>query len=281
MIIKGPQATALVKDAVVLDLGDLSRQAERLKEAAQARADQILREAREEAARLTAEAEGKGLEEGRARGFQEGYEQGVAQGRADALNQAKAELQRVQKLWQQAAGEVEAQRVALERDGRQAVLHLALRMAEKLVHRVVEVDETVIIDQLAHALGHVLRPVDVTVRINPTDRPVLEAAMPELLADFAQFKHVRLVDDAVIGPGGCVVSYGQGRVDATVETQLERIVRLILPGGMPVAHDATRDAVRPSNELAVNNDRNAHDGDSDGDGDASNADENPNPRHET
>jgi len=239
----------------VLDLGDLARQAERLKAAARAQADQIIQAARDEAARIIASAEAQGLEQGRARGHAEGYQQGLEQGRTEALQQTKAELDRVREVCRQTAGELETRRQDIDRDARQAVLQFALRMAEKVVHRVIEVDETVIVDQLANALSHVLRPVDVAVRINPSDRAVLEAAMPELLAEFAQFQHVRIIDDPVIGPGGCVVTYGQGRVDATIETQMDRIVHLMLPGGTSIADESHGDEARTPDGTGANEDQ--------------------------
>jgi flagellar biosynthesis/type III secretory pathway protein FliH len=102
-------------------------------------------------------------------------------------------------------------------------------LAEKLVHRVIQIDPTVIVDQVANALAHVLQTMDVTVRVSPADRPVLEEAMPELLAEFGHLKHVRIVDDPEITPGGCIVSYGQGQIDTTLDTQLTRLVELMLP----------------------------------------------------
>jgi len=67
------------------------------------------------------------------------------------------------------------------------------------------------------------------VRINPQDRPVLEGAMPQLVAEFSHLKNIRLVDDPEIGAGGCVLVYGQGQIDSTIDTQLRRVVELMLP----------------------------------------------------
>ena len=122
------------------------------------------------------------------------------------------------------------------------MLQLALRLAEKLVHRVIEVDPSVVVDQLAQALTHVLRPVHVTVSINPADRELLNEAMSQLLAEFTHLRHIELVDDPQVSAGGCIVSYGQGQVDADIDTQLERVINLMLPAvddavGDPHVHD--------------------------------------------
>lgn len=251
-LIKATDAAPLIKDAIVLDLGDLGRQATRLKEAALTKAQQIVRDAQSEARRLTQQSHGLGLEQGRSEGFAKGLEEGRAQGRAEALKQASEQLRRLQENWTRAAAEWDRQRQDMDRQAREAVLALAVRMGEKLTHRLVEIDPTVVVDQVAMALGHVLRPLDVTVRIHPEDRPVMEEALPQLLAEFAQLKHVRLMDDPAVGRGGCVLTYGQGRVDATIDTQLRRVVELLIPDDVQVRETPS---VRPEGGPASADDR--------------------------
>lgn len=240
-VIKSNHASTLLREAIVLDLGDLGKQAERLKQAARTKAQRIISDAQRQAQQRVADARDMGFEQGQAEGFQKGYQDGLAEGRTEALAQAGEQLAQVEAMWRQSAGELEAMRERIQRQAGHAVLKLALGMAEKLVHRVVEVDQTVIVDQLAAALSHVLKPVDVTVRINPDDRTILEQAMPQLLADFAHFRHIRLVDDATLSAGGCVVNHGQGRIDASLEKQLERVIETMLPAGMVVADDPQPD----------------------------------------
>lgn len=239
-VIKQHSARPMVKDAIVLDLGDLGRQAAKLKADAQARAKQILDDAAAEAQRLLEGAAAKGQEEGYAAGHTEGLAKGHEAGRAEALQQLSAQLTELQQQWGAALDQWQAHRDQAERQTRQQVLDFALKVAAKLVHRVVEVDRTVIIGQLAGALDHVLRPLDVTVRIHPDDRPLLHEATPELLGRFKNVTHIELVDDPAITPGGCVLSYGQGEADATIETQLARLVKTMVPD--PPAEHVVDDA---------------------------------------
>jgi flagellar biosynthesis/type III secretory pathway protein FliH len=39
-----------------------------------------------------------------------------------------------------------------------------------------------------------------------------------------------LAEDEAIGRGGCVVATADGHIDATLRTQLDRIVQTLLPG---------------------------------------------------
>jgi flagellar assembly protein FliH len=228
-VIKASQSGPLLKEAIVLDLGDLGRQGERIRAAAEARTRQIIEAGQKEAARLVAGAREEGLREGRAEGLAQGLAQGRAQGRAEAFQQSTEQLKLLQEAWAAAMKEWDGQREAMERDARLAVLELAIKLAEKLTRRRVEVDPTLVVEQVRVALRHVLRPLDVTLRIHPEDRTVVEEAMPRLTAEFPHFPHIQLADDPLVGRAGCVVSYGRGRIDATLDTQLRRIVELLLP----------------------------------------------------
>jgi flagellar assembly protein FliH len=244
-LIKASQSAPLLKDAIVLDLGDLSRQAVALREAAEAKARQIISGAQAEGRRQTADAHEQGLVQGRAEGLKQGLDEGRRQGRAEALQQSAEQLKAIAQSWSAAAAKWEEQRETLHRQARTAVLELALKLGEKVTHRVIEVDRTAVVDQLAEVLSHILRPMDLSIHINPADRPALEEGLPQLMAEFQQFKHIRLMDDPAVGSAGCVVHCGQGRIDATVETQLQRIVELLLPKDTAVKeppatdHDAT------------------------------------------
>lgn len=228
-IIKQQQTRPLIRDAVVLDLGDLGRQAARLKEAAQARAAQILREAREEAKRLTDAAEQTGYEAGHAEGLARGLEDGKAQGHAEALAAGAQQVQQVTARFEAVAQEWETHRTEFEREARSAVLTFALRFARRVTHRVIETDPGVVVDQVAAALGRVLEPTDVTIRVHPEDRATLDEVLPDLLAGLSHLQKVELADDESVGRGGCKLALRGGEVDASIETQIRRIVEAILP----------------------------------------------------
>ena len=115
-------------------------------------------------------------------------------------------------------------------DGRViAKVPVAVKLAEKVVRRVPSIDPTVVVDQVAEAIDYVARPCDVTVRIHPDDQPLVAEAMPMLVEQFANIEHVNLTTDETITRGGCTVSFGQGRIDATLDTQLDRIAEAMLP----------------------------------------------------
>jgi len=233
-------------EAVVLDLGDLRQQAEKMRAQARAEADRMLNEARAEAERLTAEATQKGHDAGYRQGYDEGHAAGLKQGHDEALQKTREQLNQLQQAWVDAAGQWDNQRRTMLLDARQSVLELAIAIAERILKRAPQVDRALVIDQVAAALEQITRPADVQLRIHPDDRPLLSEALPELIKTSDQLEHVHLVDDPEIAPGGCRVTYGKGAIDATLATQLDRITQALLPGHATPNDSTTPDEPEPS-----------------------------------
>ena len=232
VIIKSEHATTLLKDAIVMDLGDVARQARAIRESAEAKANNLIQEAQAqvESLRRTAhdESAAKGYQEGFDKGLEEGRQQGHQAGHQEAVKVAGEALNRIQQAWTDAMQQWDASRQDIERELRRTVVTFAICFAQKIVHRAIEVNPDVVVDQLTEVLSHVLRPMDVVVRVCHEDRAVLEEAMPRLLSDFSLVNHIDLVEDESVSRGGCVVSYGQGQIDASMETQLKRLTELMM-----------------------------------------------------
>jgi type III secretion protein L len=181
-----------VVPAAVLDAGG---QARSLLAAARQQADQLLAEARAEAAAVRATAH----ESTRAT-LEAEFTTLLVAARADAERVRAAALP--------------------------AARGLAVRMAEKILGRALELNDDVVTGIAARALASArTRAGVVTLRIHPGDRAAVEAARPELAARLAAAVELRVVDDPTVSRGGCVVDTPAGRLDARLETQLAALER--------------------------------------------------------
>ena len=233
-LIKRDSAIELSKGAVVLDLGDLRRQGYAILQAAQARADAVLADAKTERERLVTGAAAEGRTEGLAQGLADGHRQGMEQGRSAAQAEHRESLEKLTKGWTTALAAFEQSRERMLEEARRDVLRLAVAVATKVTKRAVTLDDRVATEQLAAVLRLVLRPTRLIVSINPADRAVLEAAAPALAKTFPAATHIELVDEPSLGRGSCVArlaDQGQaaGEIDASIDTQLDRIVEALLP----------------------------------------------------
>ena len=237
-LLKQERALPHLKDAVVLDLGDLAAQGRRVIEAARERAGEILAEARRDAAELTAVAAEEGRAAGHAEGQVAGHAEGLAAGHAEAVKSLRSEAEPLNQALQAALDGWNVQRRAFEDAAQTDVLRLAVALGAKVVHRHVDVDSSVVADQVAAALRRVLEATDVRLRIHPDDRPVLAATLPDLLAGLTHLSHVELIDDADVGRGGCAADLPDGGgVDASIDVQLQRIAEALLPSSEAPGRD--------------------------------------------
>lgn len=164
-------------------------------------------------------------EELRQRVYAEGFEHGRLAGAEEARQALEAplqqqlddEAQRLATLFHQAQAELAQldDRLALQ------VLELACDLARQVVRRElsqpVEPLKAVVHEALALAVQDG-RPA--TVRLHPSDLELLQ----DRLSDTLQAQQIKLVGDASLTPGGCIVEAAQGNVDATVERRWQRAV---------------------------------------------------------
>jgi flagellar assembly protein FliH len=228
-LIKSSNARGLLKDAVVLDLGDIQRQADALLERARREAERIVADARAESQQLIDSASETGREEGLQSGLEEGREQGRRVGREEVIESLKTQLGELISNWQNALEQWERDREEMLLAAREDVLAFAFALGQKVTHRIIEADPTVVQDQLAEALSLLSRPSAVTITINPADREHVEQVLDELVTVCGACEHAELRDDSSIARGGCVLRTSGGEVDATIDTQLARIAEALLP----------------------------------------------------
>ncbi|MCH8209855.1 MAG: hypothetical protein IIB99_00645 [Planctomycetes bacterium] len=228
-LIKNTTAGPLPKGTSVFNLGDLARESKHVLQEAKQKAQQIMRRAEEEAAKLVDSATDRGFAEGKDQGLAQGREEGRQAGRAEAIAEFTPQLTDLQVAFNAALAHWETDRNSMLLAAREDVLRLALAVAEKVTYRIIQTDSTVIGDQLAEALALLVAPRAVTVAVAPQDRALVEAMLPDLIDKISTCTHAAIRDDPSVTPGGCVISTGAGRIDATIERQIQRIVDTLLP----------------------------------------------------
>ncbi|MGD9689587.1 MAG: FliH/SctL family protein [Phycisphaerales bacterium] len=247
-MLKLPNPASLPKDAVVLDLGDLHRQGEAILAQARDRAGQIVAQARAERERLMATAAAEGRAAGHAEGLAEGRAEGRELGRTEALGEQRETLTRLAGAWTGVLERFVEQRERLLADGRREVVRLAAAIASRVVKRFVRLNPDVVVDQVGAAIAMVTRPARLVVAVHPEDRTMVEEALPAIAHAAQSARHVELVNDPALERGSCVARVldlvgadaGAGRgaageaaggmIDATLRTQLDRMVEALLPG---------------------------------------------------
>ena len=213
----------------LIDLGDLSRQSNQLLEVAQIEAKQIIKEAKEKAEKIIEGASEKGFAQGKEQGSIDGREEGLDKGRKEALEQFTPELVELKTSFSKAIVNWEDERNQLYQEARDDVIEFAMTMAKKITHRLVQTDSTIIKDQIVEALALLAEPTSALVSVAPQDRQTIDSILPEILQQIKNCTHIELKEDQALTPGGCIITTKQGSIDATIEKQIDRIVKTICP----------------------------------------------------
>lgn len=233
-LIPAAETDTVLRSAIVLDLGDIAAQGEKLKAQAQREAERIVAEARAERARLVEGAAEEGRRAGFAQGVAEGRAEGERQGREAAAAEAAAQLESVQAGFEGALGAFEAAREGMLREARADLLQLAMAIARRITRRMIEVDAEAAARQLEAALEHVAAGSSLVIEVSAREREAALAAIPAIGARAgggAGSAHVEVVSREDLAPGDVVVrARGGGEVDARIEAQLERLAAQLVPG---------------------------------------------------
>lgn len=158
-----------------------------------------------------------GLREGRGQGLQEGRDTGYAEGYAQGQQAARAEAEQLQRIAQACAEAIEG----FEAQAGDALLSLALRVAEQVLRSTLQAEPERILDLVRDVLQvdgsqqGVLR-----LRLNPADLDLVD----HYLQQDATVSQWRLLADPAIERGGCIVETALGNIDATLQTRWQRVV---------------------------------------------------------
>ena len=229
-VIKRSDASDAANGAVVLNLGDLAAEGRRIRQRAQQDAHQVRLEAEAERRRLIKGAVEEGRRAGHEQGLRAGRDEGREQGRREARAEAAARLQTLDAAWAKALEAMNSAQVDWQSAARASVLNLALEIARRVTHRVVEVDRLAVEGPLTQAIALVAQGTRPVICVNPADEDAVRECLPRLARRLDAAREAELSIEERVTRGSCVVrTAGGAEIDADLETQLERIVSALKP----------------------------------------------------
>lgn len=158
----------------------------------------------------------EGFAQGREQGRAAGHQEGLAQGHTEGAAQAREIAARIDGL----AGTCATALDTLEQEAGQALIRLATRMAERILHAQLQTHP----EHILALVGDVLQTTTgqeaaLTLRLHPLDLELVQQHLPRGTGP-ARYE---LTADEQISRGGCIVETAGGCVDATLETRWLRV----------------------------------------------------------
>lgn len=155
----------------------------------------------------------------------EAHARGVAEGRAAAAQELEVERARIAATVQAIAGLRRGVLDAAERD----VMHLAVSMARRVLHREVQLDPDILLSMAHVALGRLGHRAVATVHLHPAD--LASAAVARPIPD-----GLTVVADAEVPRSGCRLVSASGEIDLGVDAQMSELSRVLLGESTGASH---------------------------------------------
>lgn len=197
--------------AAAFNLDDVVHKANVYLEDVQRQADQIRAAAHQEAVDIRRRAEQQGQQDALA-AVDQVLEERVA-----------AEMKTILPALQSLVRETEALKHSWQLYWQQSALHVARRIAEKIVRSELRQRPELAEEMLAAALALAVGSSDVVIRLHPADRATLGDASGPVSQVLSRLAPVEFIEDATLSPGSCRIDTRHGRIDADLATQLDRI----------------------------------------------------------
>lgn len=226
-LIKSTSAPAAA--AQPFSMRDIETHAKGILMRARQQADQLLQAAQVEAEFLRQKARQEGHHQGKQEGLAQGLEEGRQSGYQQALTEHQASLTETVNMLVQILTDLDASRHRLESEALTEVINLSTAIARRVTKRQGLIDPAALEANVHEAMKLVVQSKDVRIAIHPSQRVVLNEALPRLQLDWPQLEHVAVVEDASLSPGGCKIYCRQGEVDADLDGQLDRVIDELLP----------------------------------------------------
>jgi flagellar assembly protein FliH len=166
--------------------------------------------------------------------FAKGYAQGERAGSEAAATRADGMLRRLA----QTVEELASVRGEIIRRTERQTIQLVLAISERIVHREISLDRTLLLGMARAALDRLGEYGSATIRLHPDD---FNAICSKTNIESGP---VQIVADPVVTRGGCLVQSDFGFMDAGPDAQFRELARSLLSdAGAPQEADATNGIV--------------------------------------
>jgi flagellar assembly protein FliH len=148
-----------------------------------------------------------------------GLQKGQEEGRKMAIKKAEPLFDAMRK----SIDELSNARTAMLDRHREQILEILILIAEKVIHRQVQLSPDVILDTVRAASGHLMETEEVRLRLHPSDFEYIREIEDVLAKKLTSRKNISIIEDISMDRGGVVIETEFGDIDATIKSQIEHL----------------------------------------------------------
>lgn len=150
-----------------------------------------------------------------------GYQTGIKEGEANAQRKAAEEVRQILNRAAQSVQEMIGWRQQLRKQMEEDLVHLAVAIARRILHRELHVDPEALLGIVTAALGKIEARELHRLRVSATDAPMIQ----QRLASTGTAARVEVVGDPSLPRGSLILETARGQMDSSVDIQLHEIDR--------------------------------------------------------
>jgi len=150
----------------------------------------------------------------------EAYEKGFLQGQKDGLALEKKQIEEKGKQFDTLFSELSGLKARIHSETEEELLKLSMLTAKRIIREETRTDIHIIGRTIRSALKFVVEKSNIRILINPDDMEAVRELLPDLAA-MNKGAEFQLIEDNAIKRGGCILETGFGKINATIEGQLE------------------------------------------------------------
>ncbi|MCF6179856.1 MAG: flagellar assembly protein FliH [Geopsychrobacter sp.] len=144
-------------------------------------------------------------------------------GQQEGASVVESKLESTLQALLQALDEVNQLREKVARNSNQDMLRMVMAISEQVILRSLKLEPEIVLSVIENALNSSVQADSYRIRVSALDLDLVNEQKPLFLASISGMKNISIIADATITPGGCRVESDFGDVDATIESQLEKI----------------------------------------------------------
>ena len=172
-----------------------------------------------------ARAEAAGLVQGAQAEAEQIRSQAREEGLAETTETLAQEREQLAAQQTAAIAEINAERERFYREAEPELLKLAFTIAEKIIGRELSEHPELVLDLIRKSLKRLKDKSELRIRVNPEDLQLVREARAELAGSVDGIEKIEVTDDRRVGRGGCIIESPDGTLDARIATQLAEVER--------------------------------------------------------
>lgn len=213
---KEPDLSGLVVDKIEqVSTDDLTSLAENIISDANAKATEIIENAKRDAE----EIKSKAYESAFAEGKQAGYEEGSAKADSEyqtLINDANEELARLEKEYNLRYNNMESE-----------IVDVLLQVFENVTHTISEDNRDIVLHLINQVMNHIETTGDFLIRVSKEDYPFLVENQGKIYCASPKDINISVIEDNTLNKNQCIIETDGGVFDCSLDIQLEQLIKRI------------------------------------------------------